>query len=139
MRAATSLLLVIVLSNIASAQKPANGTKPEPTKQECHSAFEQSNSLAAAQGAWLAGGAKGASPLSRYSIPELDATAALLSHCSVVEASPASDGSVHINSSFVDLMRLFQRESDDRVLRYIFRHHLWDDVVKEDGAGMGRE
>jgi len=42
-RAATSLLLVIVLSNIASAQKPANGTKPEPTKQECHSAFEQSN------------------------------------------------------------------------------------------------
>jgi hypothetical protein len=132
-------LVAIALSSIASAQKPANGPKPEPTKQECHSAFEQSNSLAAAQGAWLAGGAKGASPLSHYSIPELDATATLLSHCSAVEAFSVGDGSVHINSSFIDLMRLFQRESDDRVLRYVFRHHLWDDVVKEDGAGMGRE
>jgi hypothetical protein len=138
-RATTSLLVAITLSSIASAQRPANGIKLEPTRQECHSAFEQSNSLAAAQGAWLAGGAKGTSPLSHYSIPELDATADLLSHCSVVEAPPASDGSVHINSSFIDLMRLFQSESNDRVLRYVFRHHLWDDVVKEDGAGMGRE
>jgi hypothetical protein len=135
----TSVLLAIVLSNISSAQNPASSTKLEPTKSECHSAYEQSNSLAAAQKAWLTGGAKGASPLSHYSIPELDATATLLSHCSAIEAFTAGDGAVHINSSFIELMTLFQRESDDRVLRYVSRHHLWDDVVREDGAGMGRE
>jgi hypothetical protein len=134
-----SLVALLTLAGFAVAQTPAKSAKPEPTKSECHTAYAQNNALASAHGAWIVGGSKGTSPLSRYSITELDGIGDLMAHCSAVDSFKTSDGSNRLNDSFLDLMKFFQLQSHQRVLKYIFRHQLWVQVVKEDAAGLGRE
>jgi|SRR5580692_8613097 hypothetical protein len=131
------LLLLAVVSLLDSTL--AQTSKHEPTKAECHSAYEEDNALVAMEHGWMDGGSKGPSPLSRYSIGELNTTGDLLSHCSAVDTIDMGGGNARINGAFIDLMQFFQTERDTRVSKYISRHHLWDDIVKEDAAGLGRE
>jgi hypothetical protein len=128
------LLLLTMVAAVSCAQNTPNTAKSELTKAECHSAYQQNNSLSATQAAWVSSGEKGASPLSRYSIAEIDATGMLLSRCSAVDSAEG-----HINETYLELMRVFQGESDSRILKYISRHQLWGDIVKEDAAGLGRQ
>jgi hypothetical protein len=50
----------------------------------------------------MIGGSKGASPLSRYSISEIDATAQMLSRCSIIDGL-TGNGGVRVNETYMEL------------------------------------